>query len=148
LALAWISVPSSATGPQLQDAHLSRHDQNRDEQGDRIVIGVFVRRNEPERYAVVGRTLQLAARKNIRGIAINQKPRQKPAMARRRAGPAIAPTHRPQVKAIDDLNDKPHQMALRKPLIHRRRLKKTRRPVNRAEVAHQGKPQKRITRRF
>jgi hypothetical protein len=152
--------PVERNRPQLQDAHLSRHDQNRDEQpldlvqkpaperGDRIVIGVLIRRDEPERYAVVGRPLQLTARKNTRGIAINQKPQQKPGMVRRRARPAIAPTHRPQVKAIDDLDDKPRQMALRKPLIHRRRQKKTRRPVNRAEVAHQGKPQKRITPRF
>jgi hypothetical protein len=132
----------------LQNAHLARQKQNLDEKRldllqkppperrDRVVIGVFVRRDEAERHAVVRRPLQLAARKYPRRIAINQKTQQKRRVIRRRARPTIATAHRTKIKPIDNFNYKPRQMALRQPLVNRGRQKKSRIAVYRPEVPH------------
>src|SRR5271155_3953385 len=52
-------------------------------------------------------------------VAINQKPQQNLGVIRRRARPTIAAAHRSQVKTRDHFHNKPRQMPLRKPLIHR-----------------------------
>jgi hypothetical protein len=88
---------------------------------NRIVIGMIVRRDEAERHRVICRTLQLAARKHARRIAIDQKPQQNLRVIRRRARPTITSAHRPQVKTRDHFHNKTRQMPLRKPIIHRRR---------------------------
>ena len=117
--------PVQRHSPHLQDAHLACQEQDLDEQpldltqkpaperGDRVVIGVVVRRDEAERHAVVGGALQLAAREHSRRVAVNQDPQQKPRVIRRRAGSPIAPAHRPQVEPIDHLDHKPRQMSFR-----------------------------------
>ena len=61
---------------------------------DRVVVGMLVRRDEPERHRIIGRALQLAARKNPRRIAVHQNAQQQRRMIRRRARTPIAPGHR------------------------------------------------------
>ena len=66
-------------GLARQQQHL--HEQRLDpvqkaptEHGDGVVVGMVVRRDEAEGHRIVTRTLQLAARKHPRGVAVNQKP--------------------------------------------------------------------------
>jgi hypothetical protein len=132
----------------LQNAHLARKQQHADEQpldllekappkrGDRVVVGVVVGGDVAERHAVVSRPLQLAARKHPGGVAVNQNPRQHPGMVRRRAGAAISADHAAKIEPVDHLHDKPRQMSLRQPLLHRGRQKKHRLAINVSEIAH------------
>ena len=102
----------------------------------RIVIGMIVRGDEAERHRVICRSLQLAARKHPRRIAINQKPQQNLRMIRCGARPTIASAHRPEVKTRDHFHNETRQMPLRKPLIHRRRQQKAGITVYLAKIAH------------
>ena len=133
----------------LQNAHLARQKQHLNEQRlnlfqkppperrDGVVVGMIVGGNEAERHAVIGRPLQLAARKNARRIALHQQPEQHRGMIRRRARAAIIPAHRPKVEAVDHLDHKARQMPLRQPLVNRGRQQKSRLPINRPEIAQQ-----------
>ncbi len=92
--------------PHLQNAHLPRQQQHLNKQSfdllkkaspecrDRVVVGMIVGRDEPERHRVVSRTLQLAARKHARRVAVNQNAQQNARMIRRRPGTAITAAHR------------------------------------------------------
>ena len=133
---------------QRQHAHLARQQQHLHEQpldlpqkapperSDRVVIGMIVRRDEPERHRIVRRPLQLAARKHAGRVAIDHDAQQHRRVIRRRTGAAVAARHRPQVQPVDHLDHEPRQMLLRKPLVHPRRQQKTRVAVNLTEVAH------------
>ena len=113
----------------LQNAHLARQQQDLNEQRldlcqkppperrDRVVVRMIVGGNEAERHAVIGRPLELAARKNARRIPVDQKSEQHRGMIRCRTGAPISPTHRPKVEAVDHLDDKTRQMPLRQPLV-------------------------------
>ena len=128
--------PVKTDRAHLQNAHLARQKQHLHEQTldllekappkrrYRVVIGMIVRRDEPEGHRVIRRPFELAARKHPRRITINQKPDQNLRMIRRRTRATIAAAHRTQVKALDYLHNKPRQVLLGKPLIHRRRQKK------------------------
>ena len=106
----------------LQHAHLARQQQHLNEQRldllekpsperrDRVVVGMIVGRDEAERHRVIGRPLQLAARKHARRIAVNQNAQQHARVIRRRAGAAIAPAHRAQVEPVDHLHHEARQM--------------------------------------
>jgi hypothetical protein len=108
--------------------------------GDRVVIGMIVGRDETERQAIVGRAFQVAVGKHPRGIAIDPEPQKHAGMIGLGARPAIARAHRAKIEPVDDLDEEPHAMALRQSLVHRRRPQKTHVAVEVAEVAHRGKP--------
>ena len=86
----------------LQHAHLARQQQHLNEQRldlfqkptperrDRVVVGMIVGGDETKRHRVIGRPLQLAARKHARRIAVNQNAEQHARVIRRRAGAAIS----------------------------------------------------------
>ncbi len=105
--------------PHLQNAHLPRQQQHLNEQSfdlrekappegrDRVVVGMIVGRDEPERHRVISRTLQLAARKHPSRIAVNQKAKQHSRMIRRRSGTAITAAHRAKVEPVYNLHHKP-----------------------------------------
>ena len=148
---AGIGVDLRAVQPDrahLQHAHLARQSQHLHEQPldllekppperrDRVVVGMLVRRDEAERHRIIGRPLQLAARKHPRRIAINQNAQQHLRVIRRRTGAAIAAAHRPKVQPLDHLHNEPRQMLLRKPLVHRRRQQKPGLPIDLAKIAH------------
>src|SRR5277367_2546642 len=100
------------------------------------MIGMLVRGDEAERYRVIARTFQLAARKHPGGIAIDNQTKQQFGMVRRLSRAAIAAGHRPQIQPPDDLHYEPRQVPLRQPLIHCWRKEELSVPVNRAEMAH------------
>ena len=114
----------------LEHAHLARqlqhpHKQSFDllekaptKRSDRVVVGMLVRRDEPERHRIIRRALQLTARKQPRRIAVHQNAQQQRRMIGSRTRTAIAPNHRRQVKTVDHLYNKPRQVFLRKPFIH------------------------------
>ena len=132
----------------LEHAHLARQLQHPHKQlfdllekappkrRDRIVVGMLVRRDEPERHRIVGRALQPAARKPPRRISVHQDAQQQRRMVGCRTRASIAPNHRRQVQPVDHLNDEPSQMLLRKPFVNRRRKKKSSLAIYRAEIAH------------
>ena len=138
--------------PHLQDAHLARQQQHLNEQRldllekappegrDRIVVGMIVGRDEPERHRVVGRALQLAARKHPHRIAVNQNAQQHARMIRRRARTVITAAHRAKIEPVNNLHDKPRQMFLGKPFVDRWRQQEPRPAIDRAKIAHQKKP--------
>ncbi len=140
--------PVEADGSHLQHAHLARKQQHLDEQPldrfektpakrrQRVVVGMIVGRDETKRHRVIRRPLQLAARKHPRRVAVNKKTHQHPGMVGRRTRAAILATHRAKVEPVDHFNHKARQMLLWQPLVHRRRQKITRLPINRAEIAH------------
>ena len=107
-----------------------------------VVVGMIVRRNEAERHRIIGRPLQLAARKHAGRIAINQQPQQQGRMITGRPGAAIAPHHRRKVQPVDHLDNKPRQMPLGKPVIERGRKQKSRVAVKLAEIAHRSAPKR------
>ena len=102
----------------LQSAHLARHQKHLNEQRldllqkppperrDGVVVGMIVGGNEAQRYAVIGRSLELATRKNARRVAVDQQSKQHRAMMRRRAGAPTIPAHRPKVEAVDRTIDR------------------------------------------
>ncbi len=144
--------PVQSDRAHLQHAHLARQLKNLDEQlldllqepppkrGDRVVVGMVVRRDEPERHRVVSRPLQLAARKYARRVTVNQQTQQHPGMIRSRTRASVNPAHPPQVETVDHFHDKPSQVPLRKPLVNRRRKQITRLPIDRPKIAHQNRP--------
>ena len=143
--------PVQSDRAHLQHAHLARYLKNLDEQlldvlqepppkrGDRVVVGMIVGCNEPKRHRVVGRPLELPAGERPRRVAVNQQAQQHPGMIRRRPRASISSAHPAQVETVDHFDDKPRQMLLRKPLVHRRRQQLPRLPINRPEVRHQKK---------
>ena len=116
----------------LQHAHLARQLKNLDEQlldvlqepppkrGDRVVVGMIVRRDEPERHRVISRTLKLPARKHARRVTVNQQAQQHPGMIRSRTRASVSPAHPAKVETVDHLYDEPRQVLLRKPPVDRR----------------------------
>ena len=132
----------------LQHAHLARQQQNLNEQrldlfekpppecGNRVVVGMIVGRDEAKRHRIIGRPLQLAARKHPRRIAVNQNAEKHARMIGRRSRTAITPAHRAKVEPVDHLHNEARQMFLRQPLVHRRRQQKSGLSINRPEVAH------------
>src|ERR1017187_1087164 len=97
------------------------------------MVGMIVSRNEAERHRVIGRPLQLAARKHARRIAINKNAQQHSRMIRRRPRPAITAAHRAKVEPLDHIHNETRQMLLWKPLVHGWRTSLS---INRAKVAH------------
>ena len=138
--------------PHLQKAHLPRQQQHLNEQSfdllqkapperrDRVVVGMIVGRDEPERHRVVGRTLQLAARKHARRVAVNQNAQQHSRVIGRGPRTAVAAAHRVKIEPVDNLHDKPRQMFLGKPLVDRGRQQEPRLAIDRAKIAHQKGP--------
>ena len=138
--------------PHFQHAHLASQQQHLNEQPldllekppperrDRVVVGMIVGRDKTERHRVIGRPLQLAARKHACRITINQNAQQHSRMIRRRAGAAITAAHRAKVEPVDHLHNEASQMPLRQPLVNRRRQQKPGLPIDRAEVAHPTEP--------
>ncbi len=138
--------------PHFQHAHLARQQQHLNEQPldllekppperrDRVVVGMIVGRDKTERHRVIGRPLQLAARKHACRITINQNAQQHSRMIRRRAGAAITAAHRAKVEPVDHLHNEASQILLRQPLVNRRRQQKPGLPIDRAEVAHPTEP--------
>ena len=64
---------------QLQHPHEQRFDvleKATPKRCDGVVVGMIVRGDEAERYQIVGRPLQLAARKHPRRVAVNQQAQQ------------------------------------------------------------------------
>src|SRR5271157_2476918 len=101
---------------------------------------MIVGRDEPERHRVISRTLQLAARKHARRIAVNQKAQQHSRMIRRRPGTAITAAHRAKIEPVDNLHDKARQMFLGKPFVDRGRQQEPRLAIDRTKIAHQKSP--------
>src|SRR5450759_223134 len=97
---------------------------------------MIVSRNEAERHRVIGRPLQLAARKHARRIAINKNAQQHSRMIRRRSRAAITAAHRAKVEPLDHFHNETRQMLLWKPLVHGWRKQKPSLSINRAKVAH------------
>ena len=138
--------------PHLQNTHLPRQQQHSNEQSfdlrekappegrDRVVAGMIVGRDEPERNRVVSRTLQLAARKYPRRIAVNQKAKQHSRMIRRGSRTAITAAHPAKIEPLDNLHNKSRQMFLGKPFVDRGRQQEPRLPIDRAKIAHQKNP--------
>src|SRR4051812_39082260 len=132
----------------LEHAHRARHRQHLDEQtldllekpaperGDRVVIGMLVRRDEAEGDRVIARPLQLAAREHAGRIAIDQDAQQHRRRVGRRARAAVAPPHHSQIQPVDHLHHKAGQVLFRQPFVHRRRQKEPGLAVDRPEVAH------------
>src|SRR5208337_5166426 len=80
-----------------------------------------------------------------RRVAVNKKTQQHPGMVGRRTRAAILAAHRTKVEPVDHFNHKARQMLLWQSLVHRRRQKITRLPINRAEIAYaQAQGEKRI----
>ena len=144
--------PVQSDRAHLQHAHLARQLKNLDEQlldvlqepppkrGDRVVVGMIVGRDEPKRHRVISRTLQLAARKHPRRIAVNHKAHQHSRMIRRRPGTAITAAHRAKIEPLNNLHDKSRQMVLRKPFVDRGRQQEPRLAIDRPKIAHQNRP--------
>ena len=134
----------------LEHAHLARHRQHLDEQTldllektsperrEGIVVGMLVRRDEPEGHRVIGRPLQLAAREHAGRVAVHQDAQQQRWVVGRRTRAAIAPAHHPQIQAVDHLHHEAGQVLLRQPLVNRRRQKEPGLAIDRPEVAHRG----------
>ena len=134
--------------PHVQHAHLARQQQHLNEQPldllekssperrNRVMVGMIVSRYEAERHRVIGRPLQLAARKYARRIAINKNAQQHSRMIRRRSRAAITAAHRAKVEPLDHIHNETRQMLLRKPLVHGWRKQKPSLSINRAKVAH------------
>ena len=125
---AGVGVDLGAVEPQsaqLQHAHLARQKQHLNEQPfdlleespperrDGVVVGMIVGCDETKRHRVISRTLQLAARKYPRRVAINQNAQQHPRVVGRRTRAAINSAHRAKVHPVDHLHHKPRQMLLR-----------------------------------
>src|SRR5271166_5955245 len=120
--------------PHLQNAHLPRQQQHSNEQSfdlrekapperrDRVVVGMIVGRDEPERHRVVRRTLQLTARKHPRRIAVNQKAQQHSRMIRRRPGTAITAAHRAKIEGGS-------KNPVSRSIVRKLLIKKARRPA-------------------
>ena len=110
LALAWIFVPSSTRPCPSSGTPISRAPAARPERTaprslsetaagtprDRVVVGMIVSGNEAERHAVIGRPLELAARKNARRIPVDQKSEPHRGMIRCRAGGPDKPHSSPE----------------------------------------------------
>src|SRR6266566_4037268 len=60
---------------------------------NRVVVGMLVRSDEPERHRIIACTLKLAAGKHPRRIAVNQNAQQQRRMVGSRARASIAPNH-------------------------------------------------------
>ena len=138
--------------PHVQHAHLARQQQHLNEQPldllekssperrNRVMVGMIVSRNEAERHRVIGRPLQLAARKYARRIAVNQNAQKHSRMIRRGSRAAITAAHCAKVEPVDHLHHEARQMLLRQPLVNRRRQQEPGLPIDRAEVAHRTAP--------
>jgi hypothetical protein len=105
--------------PYFRHAHLARQQQHLN-----------------ERHRVIGRPLQLAARKHARRTAINKNAQQHSRMIRRRSRAAITAVHRTKVEPLDHIHNETRQMPLWKPLVHGWRKQKSGLSINRAKVAH------------
>ena len=137
---------------QLEDAHLARQQQDLNKQRldlleepppetrNRVVVGMIVCRNETERHRVIGRPLQLAARKHARRVAVNQDAQQHSGMMRSRTGAAIGADHGVQVETVDHLRHEARQMFFWQPFVHRRGKQKSRLPFKIAKVVHRKRP--------
>ena len=156
LALAWIFVPSSATVPSLSSPISRANSSTRTNSASmslrkrrRNVAMVSwsgcwftaMNRNATE---IIGRPLQLAARKHPGRIAVNQQLQQQDRMIASRTGAPIALHHRRQVQPVDHLHNKPRQVLLGKPFIERRRKQKSRLAIKLAEIAHRWASRRRI----
>ncbi len=133
---------------QFQHAHLTGQFQNLDKQRFdfleeptpecryRVVVGVVVRRDEAKRHRIVGRPLQLAARKHAGGIAIDQHAQKRRRRIRGRTGTSVGLVHCCQIEAFHHLHHKARQVSGRQPLVHRRRHQVASQAICRTEIAH------------
>jgi len=104
---------------QLQHTHLACHAQHLHEQrldllektpperGNRVVIGMLIGGDEAQRHRIIGRPLQLAARKHAGGIAIDEDAQQQLGMVGCLPRSTIAAGHRPQIQLRDHLHNEP-----------------------------------------
>ena len=132
--------PSPARAAALERTELRSPRESAAEGRDRVVVGMIVGRDEPECHRVIGRTLQLAARKHARRIAVNQKAQQHSRMIRRRPGTAISAAHRAKIEPLDNLHDKSRQMFFGKPFVDRGRQQEPRRAIDRAKIGSSKAP--------
>ena len=114
--------------PQLADKTLA-------ERRDRVVIGMAVRRNVAERHRIPSRLLQLAAREYARGIAVEQKGQKHPGMIRTLAAMAVRRCQSAKIKTVDNLDHKPRQVILGKPILHRGRKQPRRLSIHLTEIS-------------
>lgn len=103
---------------------------------DGVVVGMIVHRYETKRHGIVGRTLQLPARKHTRGVTVNQQAKKQARVIGRGARPAIGLHHRRKVQLIDHLHNKACKVTFWQPLIHGRRQEEACRAINMTEITH------------
>jgi len=152
---AGVGVDLRAVQPDrahLQNAHLARQLKDLDEQlldllqepppkrGDRVGVGMIVRRDEPKRHRIVGRPLDLPAREHPGRVTVNQQAQQHPGMIRSRTRASISPAHPAKVETVDHFDDEPRQVFLRKPFVDRGRRQEPRLAIDRTKIAHQKRP--------
>ena len=129
--------------PRLARQHQDLHEKTFDlrqkttpEGRDGVVVGMIVHRYETKRHGILGRTLQLPARKHTRGVTVNQQAEKQARVIGRGARPAIGLHHRRKVQLINHLHDKACKVTFRQPLIHRRRQEEACRAINMTEITH------------
>src|ERR1022692_3374695 len=94
--------------------------------GDRIVIGVLVRRQVPERYVFIGRSFDLPRTHHSPAVAVQQHPHHQRGGVGRHSSSILTSVDRydlGQVQFVGDLGEEPRQMILRQPVLQRRREK-------------------------
>src|ERR1019366_6295864 len=124
--------------PELDQARLVAQPQSLGEQlrqtlqmrlpkaGDRIVIGVLVRRQVPERYVFMGRTFDLPRTNHSPAVTVQQHPHHHRRVVGRHSSSILTSVDRHdlgQVQFVGYLSDEARQMILRQPVLQRRREK-------------------------
>src|ERR1035437_5108237 len=130
--------PIDSHMPELDQARLVAQPQSLGEQlrqtlqmrlpkaGDRIVIGVLVRRQVPERYVFMGRTFDLPRTNHSPAVAVQQHPHHHRRVVGRHSSSILTSVDRHdlgQVQFVGYLSDEARQMILRQPVLQRRREK-------------------------
>src|ERR1035437_1124957 len=130
--------PIDSHMPELDQARLVAQPQSLGEQlrqtlqmrlpkaGDRIVIGVLVRRQVPERYVFMGRTFDLPRTNHSPAVTVQQHTHHHRRVVGRHSSSILTSVDRPdlgQVRFVGYLGDEARQMILRQPVLQRRREK-------------------------
>src|ERR1035437_1566484 len=130
--------PIDSHMPELDQARLVAQPQSLGEQlrqtlqmrlpkaGDRIVIGVLVRRQVPERYVFMGRSFDLPRTNHSPAVTVQQHPHHHRRVVGRHSSSILTSVDRHdlgQVQFVGYLGDEARQMILRQPVLQRRREK-------------------------
>src|ERR1035437_6036847 len=130
--------PIDSHMPELDQARLVAQPQSLGEQlrqtlqmrlpkaGDRIVIGVLVRRQVPERYVFMGRSFDLPRTNPSPAVAVQQHSHHHRRVVGRHSSSILTSVDRHdlgQVQFVGYLGDEARQMILRQPVLQRRREK-------------------------